>query len=164
MLAEVSLLAAPQSAAAGTIAQAWSTFFQMLWAVRCPKIQHLRCQERQEPPGMPGSGGGKMIAWELQLIATSHFWHLISCMTLNRLLGLSEPCYRMTWELHAVIVSGTWHMTELGGYWFPLPWWLWAHEITIIAIIIIPANMWRLTIWCDTIGRHHGPHFTDKEN
>lgn len=144
MLAEVSLLAAPQSAAAGTIARDWSTSFQMLWAVRCPKIQHLWCQEGKEPPGIPRSGGGKMTAWELQLTATSQLWHLISCMTLKRLLGLSEPSYRMTWELHAVIVSGTWHMTELRGYWFPRPWWLWAGEITMIAIIIIPANVWGL--------------------
>lgn len=105
------------------------TFFQMLWAVRCPKIQQLWCQEGWQLAKMPRSGRKKKMAWELRLNSAFHFCHLISCMTLKKLLNHPAPSisqgnhssFRIDTEPRAVIVSGTWHIGELREYWFPLP-------------------------------------------
>lgn len=92
MVAKVNLLAAPQSTAAGNNSPGLGlTFFQMLWAVRCPRIQHLRCQEGWQLPEMPGSGRRKKMAWEFRLSSTSHLWHLTSCMTLKKLPDRPVP-------------------------------------------------------------------------
>lgn len=103
----------------------------MLWAVRCPRIQYLQCQEGWQLPGTHRPDGGKTTARELSLSSTSQLWHLISRMTLRKLPGLSEShvLHREITDLtgligqsSAVTVSGSLHTLEFRECWLPLLW------------------------------------------
>lgn len=91
-MAQVGLLATPPSTAVGNNSLGLGlTSFQMLRAVRCPRIQHLQCQEGWQLAGIPESGEEKKMAWELSVSSISQRRHLISCVTLRKTPGLSLP-------------------------------------------------------------------------